>query len=296
MNNAIEILNLYKAYPEFELKNISFTVPEGLCCGFVGPNGAGKSTTLRILAGMAAADRGEIRLLGRPSNDISVKEEIGILFDQPYFPEDWTPLDIEKNFRLFYHSWDGSQYRNYLSCFELNPRQKFKNLSRGMKLKLAIAAHLSHNARLLLLDEPTGGLDPAARDELMDILREYLIPENRSILFSTHITSDLEHLADMIVYISHGAISYSGTKEEFTSSYCIVRGKFLPKEKRSAAIGLRESGSGYECLMSLSDIGGLPLDAITEEAAIDDVVVYMERQKNKTFPSEAYALHKVSGL
>ncbi len=279
MGNAIEIRNLYKAYPEFELKNISFSVPEGLCCGFVGPNGAGKSTTLRILAGMASADSGEIRLLGKPTGDISVKEEIGILFDQPYFPEDWTPLDIEKNFCPFYHDWDSSQYNNYLSSFGLNPKQKFKHLSRGMKLKLSIAVHLSHNARLLLLDEPTGGLDPSARDDLMDILREYLIPENRTILFSTHITSDLERLADMIVYISQGEISYCGMTEDLISSYCTVRGRHLPKEKRNTAIGLRESGNGYECLMPISGLGGLPSDAIAERATIDDVVVYMERQR-----------------
>lgn len=277
MNNAIEIQNLCKAYPGFELKNISFSVPEGLCCGFVGPNGAGKTTTLRILAGMAFPDSGTVSLLGKEQNDIPMKEELGILFDQPYIPEDWTPLDLEKSLRPFYHSWDSSQYRTYLSRFELNPKKKFKNFSRGMKLKLAIAAHLSHNARLLLLDEVTEGLDPAARDELMDILREYLIPDNRTVLLSTHITSDLERIADTIVYISHGRISFCGTKDELTSSYCIVRGGKLPKEKRNAAIGLRESGSGYECLMSLTDIGGLPYDSVTEQATIDDVVVYMER-------------------
>lgn len=277
MNNAIEVQNLCKIYPGFELKNISFSVPEGLCCGFVGPNGAGKTTTLRILAGMAFPDSGTVSLLGKANNNIPVKEEIGILFDQPYIPEDWTPLDLEKSLCPFYRSWDSSQYRNYLSRFELNPKKKFKNFSRGMKLKLAMAVHLSHNARLLLLDEVTGGLDPAARDELMDILREYLIPDNRTVLFSTHITSDLERIADTIVYISHGAISFSGTKDDLISSYCIVRGGKLPKEKRNAAIGLRESGSGYECLMSLADIGGLPYDSITEQATIDDVIVYMER-------------------
>lgn len=277
MNNAIEVQNLCKIYPGFELKNISFSVPEGLCCGFVGPNGAGKTTTLRILAGMAFPDSGTVSLLGKANNNIPVKEEIGILFDQPYIPEDWTPLDLEKSLCPFYRSWDSSQYRNYLSRFELNPKKKFKNFSRGMKLKLAMAVHLSHNARLLLLDEVTGGLDPAARDELMDILREYLIPDNRTVLFSTHITSDLERIADTIVYISHGAISFSGTKDDLISSYCIVRGGKLPKEKRNAAIGLRESGSGYECLMSLADIGGLPYDSITEQATINDVIVYMER-------------------
>ena len=277
MNNAIEVQNLCKMYSGFELKNISFSVPEGLCCGFVGPNGAGKTSTLRILAGMAFPDSGTVSLLGKANNYIPIKEEIGILFDQPYIPEDWTPLDLEKSLRPFYRSWDSSQYRNYLSRFELNPKKKFKNFSRGMKLKLAMAVPLSRNARLLLLDEVTGGLDPVARDELMDILREYLIPDNRTVLFSTHITTDLERIADTIVYISHGAISFCGTKDDLTSSYCIVRGGKLPKEKRNAAIGLRESGSGYECLMSLADIGGLPYDSITEQATIDDVIVYMER-------------------
>lgn len=148
-----------------------------------------------------------------------------------------------------------------------------------MKVKLALAVQLSHNARLLLLDEPTSGLDPAARDELLDILREYMVQEGRTILFSTHITSDLERIADMIIYISGGKIRYCGDKDELVSSYCVVRGRKLPEDKRSLAIGLREYSGGYECLMSLSDIGGLSADAVTERATIDDVVVYMERSK-----------------
>lgn len=279
MSNAIEIRNLCKTYPGFSLKNISFTVPEGLCCGFVGPNGAGKSTTLRTMAGLAYSDSGEIRLLGRPVNDPSVKEEIGILFDEPYFQEDWTPLEIEKGLRPFYDSWDSGQYRDWLSRFGIGPRKKFRDLSRGMKQKLAMAVHLSHNTRLLLLDEPMTGLDPAARDEMLEILREYMIPENRTILFSTHITDDLERIADSIVYISNGTVVYWGDKEDMTSSYCIVRGGELPEEKKHEAIGLRQSASGYECLMELKSIGGLPSDAVTETADINDIVVYMERNE-----------------
>ena len=277
MGNAIEVHNLCKIYPGFSLKNISFTVPEGICCGFVGPNGAGKTTTLKTLAGMVFPDSGEVRLLGKPAGDISVKEEVGILFDQPYFQEDWTPLDIEKCLRLFYPSWDSSQYGHYLSRFELDPKKKFKSLSRGMKQKLALAVQLSRNTRMLLLDEPTGGLDPAARDEMLDIRREYLVPENRTVLFSTHITSDLERIADSIVYISNGKIAYWGDKEELTSSYCVVRGGRLPVEKKEYAIGLRQTDNGYECLMALPHIGGLPADTVTEPADINDVVVYMER-------------------
>ena len=277
MSNAIEIHNLCKSYPGFSLKNISFTVPEGMCCGFVGPNGAGKTTTLKTLAGLTFPDSGKVRLLGKETGDPSVKEEIGIFFDQPYFQEDWTPLDIEKNMRLFYRSWDGARYRNYLSRFGLEPGKKVKGLSRGMKQKLAMAVQLSRDTRMLLMDEPTGGLDPAARDEMLDILREYMIPENRTLLFSTHITSDLERIADSIVYISNGAISYWGDREKLVSSYCMVRGGRLPENKKQYAIGLRQTDNGYECLMELSHIGGLPQDTIIEPPTINDVVVYMER-------------------
>ena len=279
MNNAIEIHDLCKTYPGFSLKNVSFTVPQGLCCGFVGPNGAGKSTTLRLLAGLAFPDSGDIRLLDRPVCDPAVKGEIGILFDQPYYQEEWTPLDIERSLAPCYPGWDKARYRKHLSRFGLDARKKVKGFSRGMKQKLAFAVHLSRNTRLLLLDEPTAGLDPAARDELLDILREYMIPENRTILFSTHITSDLERLADRIVYISGGAISYAGDTEELVSRYCMVRGNVLPEDKKAFAIGLRQSASGYECLMELAQIGGLPPDNLTEPATIGDVVVYMERNK-----------------
>ncbi|MDR0324750.1 MAG: ABC transporter ATP-binding protein [Oscillospiraceae bacterium] len=278
MSNAIEVKNLCKHYPGFALKNVSFHVPNGLCCGFVGPNGAGKTTTLKAMLGMTLRDGGEISLLGKPDDEVTVKEELGVMFDQPYFQEDWTPLDVEKGIKPFYRDWDDGEYRRYLSRFGLDPKKKFKTFSRGMKMKLGLAVHLSHNAKLLLLDEPTGGLDPVARDEVLDILREYMVSDNRTILFSTHITSDLERIADLIAYISNGEISFFGEKDELTSSYCVVRGGTLPEDKRKHAIGLREHSSGYECLMALEHIGGLPSDTVTERATIDDVVVYMERR------------------
>ena len=278
-NNAIEIHDLCKNYPGFSLKNISFTVPEGLCCGLVGPNGAGKSTLLRLMAGLAFADSGDIRLLGSSADGPAVKEEVGILFDQPYYQEEWTPLDIERSLSPFYPGWDSRRYREYLSRFGLDPRKKFKSLSRGMKQKLGLTVHLCRNTRLLLLDEPTGGLDPAARDELLDILREYLVPEGRTILFSTHITGDLERFADRIVYISGGSLSWSGEKDDLVSRYCMVRGDLLPERKKPDAIGLRQTESGYECLMELTRIGGLPPDAVTEPADIHDVIVYLERNR-----------------
>ncbi len=279
MNNAIEVSHLSKTYPGFALKNVSFTVPQGQCCGFIGPNGAGKSTVLRIIAGLAFPDSGDVTLLGKPGSDPSSKGEVAIIFDQPYFQDSWTPIDIEKSLSPFYPGWDCARYRNCLKRFGLDSGKKFKDMSRGMKQKLAMAVHLSHPTKVLLLDEPTGGLDPAARDELLDIFREYLLPEDRTILFSTHITSDLERIADKIVYIHNGEITYQGAKDDLTSSYCIVRGSRLPAEKREHAIGLRQTDAGYECLMALCHIGGLPPETVTEKANINDIVVYMERNE-----------------
>ncbi|MDR0947916.1 MAG: ABC transporter ATP-binding protein [Lachnospiraceae bacterium] len=278
MTNAIEIQDLCKHYPGFDLEHVSFTIPMGMCCGFVGPNGAGKTTTLKSMLGMTVKSGGSVSLLGAPDGDCRIKEEVGVMFDQPYFQEDWTPLDVEKGIKPFYKNWNSHDYRSFLSRFGLDAHKKFKDLSRGMKMKLGLAVHLSHEAKLLLLDEPTGGLDPVSRDEILDILREYLVKEDRTILFSTHITSDLERIADMIVYISGGKVSYCGSLEDLTAQYCMVRGGSLPPAKMKYAIGLRVHQSGYECLMELSHIGGLPSDAITERATIDDVVVYMERR------------------
>jgi ABC-2 type transport system ATP-binding protein len=219
MRNAIEIKNLTKKYKDFKLDSISFSVPSGYICGFIGQNGAGKTTTLKLMLEMALKDGGEIEILGKPNEDISVKENLGVLFDKPYFQEAWTMLDIEKALQPFYQKWDSQAYHSYLEKFSLKPKQTFKTLSRGMKMKLGLAVALSHNAELLLLDEPTSGLDPVMRDEMLDTFRVYMAGENRTILFSTHITSDLEKIADYIVYIHKGQILFSGLKDECIEKY-----------------------------------------------------------------------------
>ncbi len=281
MNNAIEINNLCKYYSNFSLKNINISIPTGICCGFVGTNGSGKTTTLKAMLGMIKKDDGEVRLLGKADGDVTAKKDIGVMFDQPYFQEDWTALDIEKGIKPFYPNWNGEEYRKYLSRFEINPKIKFKNLSRGMKMKLAIAVNLAHEAKLLLLDEPTGGLDPVAREEFLDMLQDYMINEDRTILFSTHITSDLERIADMIVYISNGSIVFSGYKDDLLNKYCVVKGGAIPENKRQFAIGIRENSYGYECLMDIEHIGGFDANTIIEKATIDNIVVFFERGSKK---------------
>lgn len=206
MNNAIEVKGLTKKYKNFLLDNLSFCVPKGFVSGFIGQNGAGKTTTLKLILGMVLKDEGDIQVLGKPADDIAVKEDMGILLDTPYFQEDWTPKDIENAMNPFYHRWDSEVYHNYLKRFCLNSNQTFKTMSQGMKIKLGMAVSLSHDAKILILDEPLKGLDPAARREMLGILREYMVKEDRSILFSTHITSDLEKIADYITYINEGKI------------------------------------------------------------------------------------------
>ena len=279
MDNAIEIRGLTKRYDGFLLDGVSFSVPSGYICGFIGQNGAGKTTTLKLMLNMALMDGGEVEILGRSNKDISVKENLGVLFDQPCYQEDWTPIDVEKGMRPFYGRWNSQAYHLYLQRFSLDRDQKYKTLSRGMKLKLGLAATLSHDARVLMLDEPTSGLDPVMRDEMLDILRDYMVEENRSVFFSTHITSDLEKIADYIVYIHKGRIVYSGTKDGLLEKYCLIKGGSgeLPQAKRGDMIGLREHIGGFEGMIAVAAVGGLPPGVITETVSLDDIMIHMSR-------------------
>lgn len=283
MTNMIEISNLTKKYKDFLLDNISFSIPSGFICGFIGQNGAGKTSTLKLILGMVLKDSGEIKILGKSSDDISIKDDLGVLFDQPYFQEDWTSIDIEKAMRPFYSRWDSSVYHQYLQRFSLNPKQKYKAMSRGMKMKLGMAVTLSHDAKLLLLDEPTSGLDPVMRNEMLDILQDYMVKENRSVFFSTHITSDLEKIADYIIYIHEGRILYSGLKDELIERYCLIRGGMedLPQTKRGSIIGLREHTGGFEGMIKITDVGGFPSGVVTEAVSLDDIMVHMNRKGAK---------------
>ncbi|MDR1565529.1 MAG: ABC transporter ATP-binding protein [Oscillospiraceae bacterium] len=260
--NAIEVKNLQKSYKGFEL-DVSFNVPTGFVCGFIGRNGAGKTTTLKCLLGMTIPDSGELTILGKPSSDVSLKADLGVMFDQPYYQDDWTVRDVEKALRPYYSRWNSDIWHKYLDIFALPERKKFKDFSRGMKMKLGLSAALAHDAKLLLLDEPTGGLDPVVREEMLDIMREYLLDETRTIFFSTHITSDLEKIADRIVFISGGKIVFDDYKDALTESYALVR------------------GGGYDELRRTDCLGCLPPDVLTEKPTLDDIVVYFERGKVK---------------
>ncbi|MCI6276537.1 MAG: ABC transporter ATP-binding protein [Clostridium sp.] len=282
MSNAIEIKNVTKKFKEFTLNDVSFELPKGYIMGFIGPNGAGKTTTIKLILNMLKRDSGTIKVLGLDNIDdeSKVKEEVAVVFDQPYYIDDWNLNDVEKAVGMFYKKWDGKIFDSYLKRFGLSRSKKVKDLSRGMKMKLMIAVAFSHNAKVLILDEPTGGLDPVARDEFIDLLGEYIQDGKRSVIFSTHITSDLEKIADYITFIRKGQIIYTGTKDELLEKYCIIKGgnDDVTLSDKKNIIGLREHSTGFEGLIDVENLRGFSNNVITEKATLDDIVVYMNKE------------------
>ncbi|MCL1965453.1 MAG: ABC transporter ATP-binding protein [Firmicutes bacterium] len=280
MSNVLDVRGLRKSYGSFTLNDVTFVVPRGFITGFIGPNGAGKTTTLKLILGVIRADSGSVKVFGRDNGGGSVhNDEIGVVTDAPMYVDDWTVSDVEAAISPFYRGWDKRAFAEYTKQFGLDPRKKVKELSRGMKGKLQIAAALSHNARLLLLDEPTSGLDPVARDEICDLLQAFVTDENKSVLFSTHITSDLEKIADSIVFILNGSIVFTGAKDDLLEKYARVTGglRDLNGEQKKIVIGYREHGTGFEGMAETANIGKLPKGVLAEEISLDEIIVFMNK-------------------
>ncbi|MDR2750642.1 MAG: ABC transporter ATP-binding protein, partial [Clostridiales bacterium] len=263
--NILEAKELCKSFPGFSLKKVSFSVPSGFIMGFVGPNGAGKTTTLKLLLKISKPDSGSVLMFGRESA-MEDNGKIGIAMDSPFYSDDWTALDIEKAISRYYKSWDKGKYSEYLKKFGLAPDKKVRELSRGMKVKLQLAVALCHDAKLLVLDEPTSGLDPVARDEICDLLREFITDSSKSVLFSTHITADLEKVADYITFILDGSIVYTGPKDDLLEKYARVAGGLgeLSLAQKKLVIGLREHATGFEGMAECRNIPNLPKSVLTE--------------------------------
>ena len=281
MINALEVCDLCKSYPDFKLSDITFALPTGYIMGFVGQNGAGKTTTIRCILNMAARESGEIKIFGLDNikHELKVKQELAAVFDEIFFVDFWHVREVEKAIRGFYSEWDSRQYNEYLKQFELSPGKRVKELSRGMKMKLMLAVAMSHGAKLLILDEPTSGLDPVARDELLDILRGYIADGEKSVFFSTHITSDLERIADFITLIDHGRIFYTGTKDGLLEHFLIVKGgkPDLTDELQKKIIGLSVTSAGFSGMIQAADAKGLPSGVVTEPPAIDEILVHISK-------------------
>jgi ABC-2 type transport system ATP-binding protein len=216
MKNVIELKNVEKDYGDFKLDNVSFSVPEGSVCGFIGQNGAGKTTTIKLMLDVIRADHGEIFLFGEDikKDSARLREDVGVVFDEMGFHEFMTGRDINIMMKNIYQKWDEAVFFDYLKRFSLPAKKKCGAFSRGMRMKLQIAVALSHHARLLVMDEPTSGLDPIVRNEMLKIFREFVAEKDHTILISSHITGDIEKLADEVVFIDGGKIVLKGKKKE----------------------------------------------------------------------------------
>ena len=227
MRNILTLKNVSKKYKKsnFSIKDISFSLPEGNILGFIGENGAGKSTTMNCILNVLKKDSGKIEIFGKEMSDedTDIREDIGVVYDSNNFPEHLTAEQLSDIFEKIYVRWDNSCFKEYLKRFNLSKSQKIKTYSRGMSMKLAIAVALSHESKLLILDEATSGLDPIMREEILDVLLEFVKQENHSILLSSHITGDLEKIADYIVFIHKGEVILNKTKDELIYNYGVIR-------------------------------------------------------------------------
>lgn len=277
--NAIEIKGLEKRYDGFQLGSFDLTLPSGCIMGLVGENGAGKSTTIKLIMNAIGRDAGEISVLGvdnRSAGFRDVKEDIGVVLDEAYFPEVMSARNVGKVMALTYKNWDAAAFEGYLKKFSLASDKIFKDYSRGMRMKLAIAAALSHGAKLLILDEATSGLDPMARDELLDIFNDFTRDENCSILLSSHIVSDLEKICDYIAFLHRGRLVLCEEKDRLVEEYALVR---LPEERlrelpEESVISRRTSGYATEALVLR---GGIPAAIPTEHTSLEDIILFLAK-------------------
>lgn len=223
MDSALTVSGLTKTYPDFVLDSVSFSVPSGSIVGLIGENGAGKSTTINAALGLIRKESGRVSILGREDLDSDTREEIGVVFDGSNYPEILSPRKLNRIMKNIYRTWDEMAYFRLLGQFSLPPDKQIKQFSKGMKMKLAISAALSHHPKLLILDEATSGLDPVIRDDILDMLLDFVQDEAHSILLSSHITSDLEKIADYIVFIHQGKVVFSKPKDELMERYGILK-------------------------------------------------------------------------
>lgn len=221
MNHAIEIKKLIKKYPGFTLGEIDLAIPQGIIAGLIGENGAGKTTLIKSILDVVKKDQGEVYVLGREA--AYVKEEIGVVFDNSFFPEIMTPANIDSVMKDVYKNWDSPLFLKYLESFSIKKNQSLKTMSKGMRKKVEIATALSHHPKLLILDEPTGGLDPIVRNEVLDIFLNFIQDEEHTVLLSSHITGDLEHIADQIIFIDKGKVILDKERSEIFDHYGILR-------------------------------------------------------------------------
>lgn len=278
MNDILEVNGLKKNFGNFSLKDVSFSLKEGCITGFIGINGAGKTTTIKSILGLTIKDAGSIKLFGKEieSNERELKNHIGVVLDDGYFYDDMTLMEMKNIIAPAYSNWDETVFENYISRFKLPTKQRISTLSKGMRMKYSIALALAHHADLLIMDEPTSGLDPLVRSELMDILLEFMNEDGKSVFFSTHITSDLDKVADILILIDNGRIVLNEEKDIILDTHGLVKGnkEMLNENTRKLFLKLHETNYNFEGITNEKEaVREQMKNVIIERPSIEDIML-----------------------
>lgn len=280
--DALSVKNLTKSYGDFTLDHVTFSLPQGCIMGLIGENGAGKSTTIKLILDLIHRDSGEITLLGRDSTQLTRedREHLGVILDECYFPDNLNLKNINTILRSTYRTWDKNRFQELTTRFSLPEGKSIKDYSRGMKMKLSVAVALSHDSRLLLLDEATSGLDPVVREELLDLLLEFIQEEDRAILLSSHILSDLEKVCDYITFLHRGKLILCEEKDVLLDKYGVLKcsQRELERLDNSAVFGVRRSQFGVEALV---DRRRVPPGLTVDRANMEDIMLYLIKGEEK---------------
>lgn len=278
MKDILRVKNLNKSYKNFSLTDVSFSLSEGCITGFIGINGAGKTTTLRTILDLAKKDSGNIQFFGlyMDKNEQQIKNRIGVVLDDGCFYEELSMAEMKSILASAYTDWSEQNFKHYMDMFSLDPKRKINTLSKGMKMKYALTLALSHNAELLIMDEPTSGLDPLSRSQLLNVLNDYMENGGKGVLFSTHITSDLDKIADMLIMIHNGRIVFQEEKDFLLDNYRIIKGdkKLLTENIRQLFLNITETAFGFTGVTRhAARVQPYLPDALTERPTIEDIML-----------------------
>lgn len=284
MDNVVSMQNVTKRYDDFIMDNVSFDIPKGYIMGVIGQNGSGKTTLIKLITNLVHPNNGEIKLFGKSYSNCEkeIKEKIGFVYDHPGFYQHETVKQMKEIIAPFYKDWNDETFEKYRKSFHLPEHKKIKELSKGMKMKLSLAFALSHEAELIVMDEPTSGLDPVFRRELLEIFSDIIQNENRTIVLASHITADLDRIADFITYIHDGEIVLSRPKDDLFESLAVVKGpnSLLEGEFKQLLIGMRKSDVGFEALTG--DVSQVEKFAgksrlVIEKPNLEDILFYYSK-------------------
>ncbi|MEN2768608.1 ABC transporter ATP-binding protein [Ornithinibacillus xuwenensis] len=281
--NVVEFQNVSKYRKDFSIENLSLTIPKGYITGFIGPNGSGKTTAISMMMDILKFDEGDIKLFGNSHKDPNNKQKIGFVYDDLYMYEDFTIQNMKAFIAPLYHSWNEARFQEYVEKFELPMRKKIKKFSKGMKMKTSLLFALSHEPELIIMDEPTSGLDPVFRRELLELLQEKMVNDNQTIFLSSHITTDLDRIADYIIFINKGILLFQKSMAEIQEQFHVIKGniEMIDDDTKKLFTGLQLTDIGFRALFEGDPALFEPFEdsIIIEKASLEDIMYFMTRKE-----------------